>query len=48
MVISKIKTPKVNKPEKGTIRVDGTIEKTAAEVKAYHMTCALITLDSIP
>ena len=40
--------PKVDKAEKATARVNGTIEATAAEVKANHMTSVIITINPVP
>ena len=48
VVIGKIKPLKVNKPEKGAIGVDRTIEKTATQIKSNHMTSNVVTLDSVP
>ena len=48
VIISEIEHLKVNKMEKLVARVDRTIETTATEVKANHMTCTSITMDTIP
>ena len=48
VIVAEVKHLKVNKAEKAAARVDGTIEATAAEVKANHVTTALIAVNPIP
>ena len=47
-IVAEVKLPKVDKAEKAATRVDGTIEATAAEVKANHMTSVIITINPVP
>ena len=48
MIVSKIKPTEVNKTEKATVEVDGTMQIAATKVQTDHMTGAIITLDAIP
>ena len=48
VIISKIKTLKMNKMEEAAAGVDRAIETTATKIKPNHMTRLLITLDAIP
>ena len=48
MVVGQIKYLKVNQTEEAVIRVDGAVEKAAAQIEADNVTGVAVALDSVP
>ena len=48
VIVNKVKLLQVNKMKESAVRVDSTKETTITEVKANHVACVLITVNTIP